>query len=188
MGISKKGKSFDLAGTVVLVDPWYPRSSPTHGIYGVELPLSMVSMVAPTTLLVFGGVNKPRQRKLLAWVMDKEEVLMQALAEADEVEVPDDEAIERTSLKGEHCGPNLAHISPQDGCTVSENLRAGKSATAENNGCGLTVQDAHGVDVAQERVAEERVRVPARDAPAVGDRADADGRTVCSVRGRRHGL
>ncbi|KAJ7199041.1 hypothetical protein GGX14DRAFT_401673 [Mycena pura] len=57
----------------------------------------------PTTLLVFGGVNKPRQRKPLAWVMDKEEVLMQALAEADEVEVPDDEAIERTSMWGSIC-------------------------------------------------------------------------------------
>ncbi|KAJ6603954.1 ribonuclease H-like domain-containing protein [Mycena sp. CBHHK59/15] len=49
----------------------------------------------PMTLLVlFGEAEKPRQRKPSARVMEEEEVLMQALAEADEDEIPDDGAVE----------------------------------------------------------------------------------------------
>ncbi|KAJ6626316.1 hypothetical protein B0H10DRAFT_2429915 [Mycena sp. CBHHK59/15] len=47
-----------------------------------------------TLLVLFGEAEKPRQRKPSAQVMEEEEVLMQALAEADEDEIPDDGAVE----------------------------------------------------------------------------------------------
>ncbi|KAJ6606747.1 hypothetical protein B0H10DRAFT_2228552 [Mycena sp. CBHHK59/15] len=45
-------------------------------------------------IVLFGGAEKPRKRKPSARVMEEEEILMQALAEADEDDVPDDGAIE----------------------------------------------------------------------------------------------
>lgn len=47
-----------------------------------------------TLEVLFGGAVKPRARKPSAKAMEEEEVLMQALAELEEDEFPDDGAIE----------------------------------------------------------------------------------------------
>ncbi|KAJ6467375.1 ribonuclease H-like domain-containing protein [Mycena sanguinolenta] len=58
----------------------------------------------PMTLQVlFGGAEKPRGRRMSAQMMDEEERLMQALADAEEDAIPDDGAIEINS-DDEYCG------------------------------------------------------------------------------------
>ncbi|KAJ6570310.1 hypothetical protein B0H10DRAFT_2237929 [Mycena sp. CBHHK59/15] len=59
-----------------------------------RLPNRLPAWKPMTLLVLFGGAEKPRKRKPSAQVMEEEEILMQALAEADEDEVLDDGAIE----------------------------------------------------------------------------------------------
>ncbi|KAJ6563447.1 ribonuclease H-like domain-containing protein, partial [Mycena sp. CBHHK59/15] len=59
-----------------------------------QIPGRLPAWKPMTLLVLFGEAEKPRQRKPSARVMEEEEVLMQALAEADEDEIPDDGAVE----------------------------------------------------------------------------------------------
>ncbi|KAJ6620501.1 hypothetical protein B0H10DRAFT_1946047 [Mycena sp. CBHHK59/15] len=58
----------------------------------VETRVIMTSLLV--CLTVSRGAEKPRAQKPAAWAMEQEELLMQALAEAEENGVPDDGAIE----------------------------------------------------------------------------------------------
>ncbi|KAJ7855529.1 hypothetical protein B0H13DRAFT_2357800 [Mycena leptocephala] len=61
--------------------------------------ISLCHFIFPSFLLrrralLFGGAEKPRARKPSAWVMEEEEISMQALADKEEDAHPDDGAIE----------------------------------------------------------------------------------------------